>query len=349
MANPVNQRIVDPWGTRQPHPRGREWPERVDEAVSDEPDRWVQSCCVLCSNGCGLDIGVKDGRIVGVRGRGDRPRQPRPARARRACTAGRRTTAPTGSPGRWSATAAELREATWDEAMEPRRRTLPRDDARESRPRRGRLLQHRPAVPGGVLHALARRPRRVGTNHLDGNTRLCTATAAQALRETFGCRRPAVLLHRRRRDRRAVPRRQQHGRDADRALDARPRPAAPARSRRSWSSSTRAGPRPRAKADVHLPPAAGHERRPAERHAPPADRGRARRPRVRRRAHRRLRPPRARRCEPTRPSGSRRSPASRPRDLARGRANHRHGGDARVVRAPGRVPVATRRPRPPAR
>ena len=27
----------------------------------------------------------------------------------------------------------------------------------------------------------------IGTNHLDGNTRLCTATAGQALKETFGC------------------------------------------------------------------------------------------------------------------------------------------------------------------
>jgi predicted molibdopterin-dependent oxidoreductase YjgC len=27
----------------------------------------------------------------------------------------------------------------------------------------------------------------IGTNHLDGNTRLCTATAAQSLKETFGC------------------------------------------------------------------------------------------------------------------------------------------------------------------
>src|SRR5262249_7584853 len=27
----------------------------------------------------------------------------------------------------------------------------------------------------------------VGTDQLDGNTRLCTATAAQALQETFGC------------------------------------------------------------------------------------------------------------------------------------------------------------------
>ena len=27
----------------------------------------------------------------------------------------------------------------------------------------------------------------LGTNHLDGNTRLCTATAGQSLKETFGC------------------------------------------------------------------------------------------------------------------------------------------------------------------
>jgi anaerobic selenocysteine-containing dehydrogenase len=27
----------------------------------------------------------------------------------------------------------------------------------------------------------------IGTNHLDGNTRLCTATADEALKETFGC------------------------------------------------------------------------------------------------------------------------------------------------------------------
>ncbi|MDB6033429.1 MAG: Assimilatory ferredoxin--nitrate reductase 1, partial [Verrucomicrobiales bacterium] len=36
--------------------------------IQGEPDRWVHSACILCSNGCGLDIAVKDGRIVGVRG-----------------------------------------------------------------------------------------------------------------------------------------------------------------------------------------------------------------------------------------------------------------------------------------
>ena len=45
----------------------------VDQNVDGDPDRWVQASCFLCSNGCGIDIGVKDdqpgGRIVGVRGR----------------------------------------------------------------------------------------------------------------------------------------------------------------------------------------------------------------------------------------------------------------------------------------
>jgi anaerobic selenocysteine-containing dehydrogenase len=45
------------------------WPVRVDERTTEEPERWVQSACVLCSNGCALDIGVRGGRIVGARGR----------------------------------------------------------------------------------------------------------------------------------------------------------------------------------------------------------------------------------------------------------------------------------------
>ena len=60
-------RILDIWGERTPYEG--DWPVRVDEQTMEQPDRWVQSACVLCSNGCGMDIGVKDGRIVGVRGR----------------------------------------------------------------------------------------------------------------------------------------------------------------------------------------------------------------------------------------------------------------------------------------
>lgn len=59
--------IEDIWGPRTPY--RSIWPTRVDEAKDEEPDNWVQSACVLCSNGCGLDIGVKNGKVVGVRGR----------------------------------------------------------------------------------------------------------------------------------------------------------------------------------------------------------------------------------------------------------------------------------------
>lgn len=57
------------WGDRVPY--FEVWRARVDERTTDAADSWIQSACVLCSNGCGLDIGVKDGRVVGVRGRAD--------------------------------------------------------------------------------------------------------------------------------------------------------------------------------------------------------------------------------------------------------------------------------------
>src|SRR4051812_2024789 len=68
-------RIADVWGRRTPFAAGGDWPVRVDEQFDDRVDPagvgWVQSACVLCSNGCGLDIAVRDGRMVGVRGRAD--------------------------------------------------------------------------------------------------------------------------------------------------------------------------------------------------------------------------------------------------------------------------------------
>ena len=59
--------IEDIWGPRKGY--YKDWPARVDFRCTEEPDKWVQSACVMCSNGCGADIGVKDGKIVGIRGR----------------------------------------------------------------------------------------------------------------------------------------------------------------------------------------------------------------------------------------------------------------------------------------
>src|SRR5437868_3884430 len=63
--------IADIWGPRTPYFGENQWPPRADQRTTETADSWVQSCCVLCTNGCGLDIGVKNGKIVGVRGRAD--------------------------------------------------------------------------------------------------------------------------------------------------------------------------------------------------------------------------------------------------------------------------------------
>ena len=60
--------IRDVWGPRTGFAGEGRWPERLDEGTTHEPERWVKSVCLLCSTGCGLEVGVKEGHIVGVRG-----------------------------------------------------------------------------------------------------------------------------------------------------------------------------------------------------------------------------------------------------------------------------------------
>src|SRR3954453_23885209 len=67
-------RIAEPWGTRTPYGAGEQWPARRDSFLGEglelgAVDRWVQTASLLHSNGDAMDIAVKDGRIVGVRGR----------------------------------------------------------------------------------------------------------------------------------------------------------------------------------------------------------------------------------------------------------------------------------------
>src|SRR5581483_12169848 len=48
--------VQDVWGERTPYVG--QWPVRQDVRLLEEPERWVQSSCVLCSTGCALDIAV---------------------------------------------------------------------------------------------------------------------------------------------------------------------------------------------------------------------------------------------------------------------------------------------------
>lgn len=174
--------ISDIWGPRQSY--YGEWPVRVDMHTEAEPTEWVQSACVLCSNGCGLDIGVKDGRIVGVRGRAeDRVNYgrlgPKGLHGWQANNSPDRLTTPLiRRDGR-------LEPASWDEAM-----ALIVARSRDCIERysagaigfysTGQLFLEEYYTLGVIGKA------GLGTPHMDGNTRLCTATAAAALKESFG-------------------------------------------------------------------------------------------------------------------------------------------------------------------
>ncbi|MEV6632556.1 nitrate reductase [Actinoplanes sp. NPDC051470] len=186
----MTDRIADPWGERTPYGPGDNWPARVDTHLADgvqEPDvdRWVQSASILHSNGDAMDIAVKDERIVGVRGRpGDRVNRgrlgPKDLYGWQANHSPDRLTRPLVRDN------GRLVETDWDTAMD---RLV----------RRSRELLDGPGGWGhfgfytsgqlfleeyytlGVLGKAG-----IGTPHMDGNTRLCTATAASALKASFG-------------------------------------------------------------------------------------------------------------------------------------------------------------------
>ncbi|GGW77299.1 nitrate reductase catalytic subunit [Streptomyces lucensis JCM 4490] len=183
-------RIADPWGERTPYDRGTPWPARTDRHLAPglteaDVERWVQTASVLHSNGDAMDIAVRHGRVVGVRGRaGDRVNRgrlgPKDLYGWQANNSPDRLTRPLVRRN------GRLVPSDWDTAM----------DRIVSRTRH--LLDER--GPGSIgfytsgqlfleeyytLAVLARAG--IGTNHLDGNTRLCTSTAAEALKESFGC------------------------------------------------------------------------------------------------------------------------------------------------------------------
>lgn len=183
-------RIAEPWGSRTPYDAGETWPVRVDSYLADgldpaDVDHWAQAASILHSNGDAMDIAVKDGRMVGVRGRAeDRVNHgrlgPKDLYGWQANGSEDRLTRPLVRRN------GRLVETDWDTAMDAvAGRT--RDLLEERGPSSigfyttGQLFLEEYYTLGLVAHG------GIGTNHVDGNTRLCTATAAAALKESFAC------------------------------------------------------------------------------------------------------------------------------------------------------------------
>ncbi len=208
-------RIAEPWGPRTPYDApgrvasavsgvaGRlrhavsddasaqsRWPVRVDCFLEDgvaeaDVDRWVQTASVLHSNGDAYDIAVKDERIVGVRGRAqDRINHgrldPKDLYGWQANASADWLTRPLVREG------GRLVETDWDTAMdrivEKSRELLdgPGGWGRFGFYTSGQLFLEDYYALGVIGKA------GIGTPHMDGNTRLCTATAAAALKASFG-------------------------------------------------------------------------------------------------------------------------------------------------------------------
>src|SRR6185312_5915359 len=183
-------RIAEPWGARTPYGPGDSWPTRVDAHLADsvsagQVERWVQSASILHSNGDAMDIAVSGGRIVGVRGRAvDRVNHgrldPKDLFGWQANAAADRLTAPLVRDG------GRLVETDWDTAMDPVVRRS-KELLAEQGPSAlgfyttGQLFLEEYYTLGVIAHGA------IGTSHVDGNTRLCTATAAEALKESFAC------------------------------------------------------------------------------------------------------------------------------------------------------------------
>jgi anaerobic selenocysteine-containing dehydrogenase len=166
---------------------------RLDVNIScdGEPDRWVHSACILCSNGCGLDIAVKDGRIAGVRGDLTHPINaghlgPKGENGWVGNNSARRGTRPMIRRAKHRA----LEPVDWPEAMDY---FVERFRGAWSQGHENLACYNSGQLTLEEYYVLAKFWRGgLQSSNIDGNTRLCTATTATGLMSNFGADGPAA-------------------------------------------------------------------------------------------------------------------------------------------------------------
>ncbi|GAC1531353.1 MAG: nitrate reductase [Acidimicrobiales bacterium] len=154
-------------------------------SASRAPQAWVKTTCGYCSVGCGLEIGVRDGLAVSVRGDADHP-----VNLGRLCPKGLSEHHTIAAPGRLTSPlvrgpSGALVPASWDEAL-----------ARTADGFRAIIAEHGPGAVAVIstgqlvteeFYALGKLVRGgLGLHHYDGNTTLCMASAVAGYKRTFG-------------------------------------------------------------------------------------------------------------------------------------------------------------------
>ncbi len=156
----------------------------VEEAIAaNEPDEWVKSVCRFCGTGCGVMVGIKDGKCVTVKG------DPNNHNAGFLCLKGALMPPIVYSKDRvtrpYIRKNGKLVPASWDEAM-----TLVVDKfqaaIKESGPGSvgyygsGQALTEETYLASKIFKA------GLGSNNVEGNPRLCMASAVGGYVTTFG-------------------------------------------------------------------------------------------------------------------------------------------------------------------
>lgn len=147
-------------------------------------DRWVNSTCGYCSVGCGMQLGVKDGHVVSVRGNPDHP-----VNAGKLCPKGLAEHYAIEAEGRARHPLLRKKDAlvrvSWEEAIDT---MVTRFGAAQRRygPESLGVISTGQLVTE-EFYALGKLAQLgLGTRNYDGNTTLCMSTAVAGYKRSFG-------------------------------------------------------------------------------------------------------------------------------------------------------------------
>ncbi|MFZ1012496.1 MAG: nitrate reductase, partial [Terracidiphilus sp.] len=153
-------------------------------SASKHADRWVNSTCGYCSVGCGMQLGVRDNRVVSVRGNPQHP-----VNLGKLCPKGLAEHYAIEAEGRARQPLLRkndlLSPVTWDKAIDTlveRFRTIQRRFGPESLGviSTGQLVTEEFYALGKLVQL------GFGTRNYDGNTTLCMSTAVAGYKRSFG-------------------------------------------------------------------------------------------------------------------------------------------------------------------
>jgi anaerobic selenocysteine-containing dehydrogenase len=155
-------------------------PGRGPVSASRVVDRWVRTTCGYCSIGCGMRIGVRDGRAVAVVGDPDHP-----VNRGRLCPKGLSEHQMLAAEGRLTVPMVDGRPASWGQALD-RVTSGFRDLLDRYGPESVAVLSTGQLVTE-EFYTLGKLVRLgLGLAHYDGNTTLCMASAVAGYKLSFG-------------------------------------------------------------------------------------------------------------------------------------------------------------------